>query len=389
MINRRLFADDDYTAIVAKYFADLRQAGLVDADPSGWLFTYSEAEPWVVRPKVKARDIARYYIDEREALGVDKEKICALISAWEKRPVSANTVTVCPSGGCASLITLAALKAAGVRRILFETPAYFGTIEQAVELGLKFELVPTYARDGFELPKLASIWRDQSSTALWVTQPRASLGFNQSLAAFENFLRAHRRHYLVIDEATDQSFPAHLGSLSQNFSKSNLVRLRSFTKGMGLNGFRLAAVIHPAALRAQLVGSVEALGGSLDVHSLKAVAAMADDIPRLKSMLAAANGQVVDLRAKAERLVAGSPLRINHLVNGYIGSLLADLSLLGKNHRSARRRLLEGCREVRTPVMLGATMYLAADPPTEAIRLNFFSHPEHVTRGIANILRIW
>src|SRR5258708_7765671 len=110
MINRRYFADDDYSAIVAKYFAELRQSGSVDADPSGWLFTYSEAEPWLILPKVSRRDIARYYIDERQALGTDKEQICALLSAWEARPVAANTVTVCPSGGCASLITLAALK---------------------------------------------------------------------------------------------------------------------------------------------------------------------------------------------------------------------------------------------------------------------------------------
>lgn len=158
---------------------------------------------------------------------------------------------------------------------------------------------------------------------------------------------------------------------------------------MGLNGLRLAAAIHPRPFRRTMVDCLEALGGSLDVHSLRAVGDLGANMARLRAMLRAANQQVNDLRAKAERMTRGSPLQVNRLTNGYIGSMVADLSALGRTHSERRARLLEGCRRARTPVMLGASMYLAKDHPFEAIRLNFFNHPEHIVRGIANVIGIW
>jgi hypothetical protein len=44
MIDPRLFAADDYNIIHQKYFAELKRQNRVDADPSGWLDTYSVAE---------------------------------------------------------------------------------------------------------------------------------------------------------------------------------------------------------------------------------------------------------------------------------------------------------------------------------------------------------
>jgi histidinol-phosphate/aromatic aminotransferase/cobyric acid decarboxylase-like protein len=390
MVNTRLFTRDDYGEIQEKYFADLRAKNDVDADPSGWLRTYSEAEPLIRAPKPSSRDLARYYVDEGLALGAYKEQVCALVSSWEGRAVSPTELTLCPSCGCASLITLSALKAMGVKRVLFETPAYFGTIQQAEEIGLRFELIPTYRTENYGLPDLKTKLCRTSATAVWLTQPRASLGFNQPTGLIRVLLERLGNHgFLIVDEATDQSFPAHLSTLCSEQPQPHLIRLRSFTKGMGLNGLRLAGVLHSAALRSALVDSLETLGGSIDVNSLCAVGSLADDIPRLRAMLNAASDQVNRLRSKAERLVVGTPLAINRLVNGYIGSMVADLSVLGHNHRERRARLLTGCRQARTPVMLGATMYMAKAPPTEAIRLNFFSQPEHITRGILNVLGIW
>src|SRR5208282_6514069 len=94
-------------------------------------------------------------------------------------------------------------------------------------------------------------------------------------------------------------------------------------------------------------------------------------------------------RMKAEKLVINTPLVVNPLTNGYIGTLVADLKALGRTHPERRARFLEGCKTMRTPVMLGATSYMAKDPPREGVRLNFFMQPEHIIRGINNILRIW
>ncbi len=389
MIDRRIFRPDDYGKLQARYFSDLRATGVVDADPSGWLSTYSQAETLARVPRVTPRDLARYYIDEGIALGADKERICSLVSSWEGTRVEADQITLCPSGASISLVTLAALKASGVQRVLFETPGYFGTIEQATEIGLPFQLVPTYRAEDYRLPDLRKWIPSRTKVALWVTQPRASLGFDQRPDELTRLLDRLGGGFLVVDEATDQSFPAHLAAFRRECGSRNLIRLRSFTKGMGLNGLRLAAAIHPRAFRRTMVDCLEALGGSLDVHSLRAVGDLGADMARLRAMLRAANQQVNDLRAKAERMTRGSPLQVNRLTNGYIGSMVADLSALGRTHSERRTRLLEGCRRARTPVMLGASMYLAKDHPFEAIRLNLFNHPEHIIRGIANVIGIW
>ncbi len=109
---------------------------------------------------------------------------------------------------------------------------------------------------------------------------------------------------------------------------------------------------------------------------------------RLSAMLFAANQQVNKLRAKAERLTRKSRVTVNPLVNGYIGSMVVDLSELGDCQDERRTRFLEHCRAMRTPVILGASAYFAKDPPSEAVRLNFFMQGDQVLRGVANILRI-
>lgn len=389
MIDPRLFDTDDYNAIQEKYFADLKRQRLVDADPSGWLDTYSEAEPLLEDHRLPHRALARYFIDEGDALGECKDRICSLISDWDSSTVHPEEVTLCPSCGSASLITLAMLKEMGVGTILFETPAYFATIEQATILGIHFELIPTYPQDGYALPDLCRKIRNDPTTVVWLTQPRASLGFDQPHELIARLLRQiGSGGFMVIDEATDQSYPACLGARPVE-SRDRLIRLRSFTKGMGLNGFRMAAIIHGPRLRRKFTDAIEALGGSLDANSVYAVTHLAAKHSTFARMLSAANAQVTTLRANAERLVRGSPITVNRLRNGYIGSMVVDLSSLGSNDDNRRTRFLKWCRHVRTPVILGASMYAAKAPPTEMVRLNFFSLPDHITRGIANILRLW
>jgi histidinol-phosphate/aromatic aminotransferase/cobyric acid decarboxylase-like protein len=386
----KFFMPDDYGEIEAKYFAELRRQGQVDADPSGWRGGRTDAEQWAPLPQLQPRDLVPYYIDEGDALAPHKESIAALLQAWDGYGIELDQFTLCTSGASASLITLATLKNLGVRRVVFETPSYFGSIDQANQIGLSCELVPTYRREGYAMPSLDHWIGGGESTAIWLTQPRASLGFNQSVHLLDTLLEClPATSYLIIDEATDQSFPIHLGAFAQKQQKANLIRIRSFTKGMGLNGLRLAAIIHSASLRASIVHCLEFFGSSVDAHSLSAVASLAADMGRFTMMLRAANDQVNSLRARTERLVMGSPLAVNPLTNGYIGTVIADLTALGRSHESRRVRLLEGCRHVRTPVMLGASSYVAIDHPTEAIRLNFFRPPDDLLRGVANILNIW
>jgi hypothetical protein len=232
--------------------------------------------------------------------------------------------------------------------------------------------------------------RDGVNTAIWLTQPRASLGFDQSVELIDDLMRRlPSTSYLIVDEATDQTFPLHLGAFAQSHRLGNLIRLRSFTKGMGLNGIRLAAIVHSSALRDPIVHCLQFLGSTIDAFSLKAIGILGEDTTHFSTMLRAANEQVINLRARAEGLLLGTPITVNRLINGYMGTMVADLTTLGDDHPNRRVQLLEGCRRVRTPVLLGASSYVATDPPYEAIRLNFFKPGFDLLRGIANILSIW
>jgi histidinol-phosphate/aromatic aminotransferase/cobyric acid decarboxylase-like protein len=382
-----IFAPDDYAEIQRDYFADLRRDGRVDADPSGWLATRSPSEDLIEFPALARQDFAQYYLDAGDALAKYKERIAHVLSAWDGATIDRGAFTICPSGALASLSALAVMKWNGVSRVLFETPCFYGTVEQARELDMKAELVPTYLRDSYAMPDDICRTRGDEPFALWLTQPRGSLGFDQDRTLIERWIRElGPRDFIVIDEVTEQSFPARMGGLIAD--NTNLVRLRSFTKGMGLNGFRLSAIMHPPSLRSVFTESVELFGGTVDAYSLLSTCALSDEIDRFKMMLAAAKRQVNELRQKTERASRGSMIHINRLVNGYIGSMVADLSNLCDSHESRRSRLLSLCRDVRTPITLGASFYLAKDPPLEAIRINFFMTEQSVLRGIANIAKI-
>lgn len=311
-----------------------------------------------------------------------------MLSVWEDSAVGIDEFTLCPSGALASLITLGTIRAHGVDTIVFETPCYFGTVEQAEELGFRIELIPTYRAEDYVLKNPAKRLRLPGRRALWLTQPRVALGWDQTVRALQDTLQSLDDNFLIIDEVTDQSFPAHLRSLRRDFPTANIIRIRSFTKPMGLNGFRLSAIMHPERLRKSVTDALELFGGTLDAHSVLAVNALADDVDTLERMLKAVNGQVNTLRIKAERLSRGSPVIVNRLVNGYIGSMIVDLSSLGRNGVTRRRRFLENCERLRTPVILGPSFYLAKDPPLEGVRLNFFQHSDQVLRGVSNVLKI-
>jgi DNA-binding transcriptional MocR family regulator len=390
--NRRLFVPDDYASVQGR-FRELRVNGQIDADPSGWRSTYSEAETLLPTPVIGRGDLSQYHLDAVLGLSAHRDAILSLLAAWEDRDVSSEEVTICPSGTIASLAILSVLKGKGVRHIRFETPAFFASIEQARSIGMEVDLIATYRRELFRTPfaeiEASSEWQNRRH-AVWFTQPRAALGFNQPIDEIGRLTDSldQRSQFVVVDEVTDQLFPARLSILHRDAPRPNLIRIRSFTKGMGLNGVRLSAVLHPPELRKAFIEAIDALGGSVDAYSLATIAELAKDQQRFRRMLAAANRQVTELRIRAARAAAGSPVEVNKLENGYIGSMSVDLSSLGADYGAQRERFLEECVKARTPVVLAASYKMALDPPNELIRLNFFISPDSVLRGVSNIVRI-
>ena len=378
---------DEYTLINNRYFAGLRRNGNVELDPSGWIETITDAE--IKLPPKAQLPRGQYYLDEGNALGDLRGKLHRLLQSWEGQEFDSQSFTACPSLGIASLLTMAVLLRKGVRRIVFETPCYFAAILQAEWLGFDVVLMPTYRRDGYQRPREYERPSKDEASVWWLTQPRVTLGFNQDLNLLRSLVaQIGKRDYVIIDEALDQSFPAHLAEFHRIDLGARTIRLKGFGKPLGLNGYRLAFVLHRPEFRAEMIDCLETFAGAIDVHTLEIAQAVAEDPGYFAAMMRVANHQAVSLRLAAARIAAGSRVTINPLTNGYIGSAVIDLSALGKKQETRRHRFLSACKTFRMPVIIGPSMHFATDPPSEAVRLNFFGQRDLILRSVSILAEI-
>lgn len=383
-----MFRPSDLDQIYYQYFDEIWQTSRVYADPSGWTDTYSSSAGLLPSVTIDSESLGRYYLDEGSNLGDLKANIVDLLSFWENSKLEHANVTLYNSVSTGSAAVLVALKEVGVTKIFFETPAYSVTINQAEHLGLDYELLPTYKKDGFRIDG-SRIESRTSSCALWLTHPRISLGTNQSL---DDILRLAERltdnDFIVIDEATEQKIPSVLRTLDVSGLDCTPIRLRGILKGAGLNAVRLAAVLHPQSFRGKLEDVQSTLGASLDVWSLKIGAQFIDDLDGFVKILTTASKQASTLNETIRKMTFGSPLQPSKVENGYMGCLFLDMSAINPGFPKARQMMLAHLKRKRIPVILGSALLFAFDPPWEQIRINYFNRDTHALRLIDELLTL-
>ncbi len=365
------------------FFQEIWDSGDVFADPSGWRDTEADAANLLPTVRLDKKKLGRYYLDEGDLLGSIKDDILQLIEFWERRTVLEQEVTLYNSVSTANAAVLLALKRLGAKSIIFETPAYGVTINQAKYAGYKVVLIPTYLRGNFTYT-VERVWQERSGpTVYWLTQPRMSLGFDQDERIIGELLNIlSSEDFLVIDEATEQRCPSVLSGLYGKVNTQKMLRVRGLLKPLGLNGIRLSCVIHSTDLRESLENIQDVVGASLDLYSLEACAELARRKDLFFTMLSVANEQVISLRRKAELLALNSGIHVSRLVNGYMGTVFVPLSGGAKEYRRNKTELLTYCRDKRMPVILGSSMFFAFDPQWEQVRLNYFNREHHVLRAV-------
>ncbi|HYX50970.1 MAG TPA: aminotransferase class I/II-fold pyridoxal phosphate-dependent enzyme [Ktedonobacteraceae bacterium] len=382
MVSKRpptLFRRNDFDPVYYDFFEKIWDGGDVYADPSGWRDTETSAADLLPTVHMDKAALGRYYLDEDTTLGNLKERILELLNSWEQRSLHWEEVTLYNSASTATAAVLIALKRLGARTVVFETPAYAVTINQAKQSSYKVVLSPTYYRDSFGLDIDRTLQRRVHPVVFWLTQPRMSLGFDQDVRHVKNLLsHLSSRDFLVVDEATEQRCPSVLHDLRS----AQVLRIRGILKPMGLNGLRLACVLHSRELRVCLENAQNVLGASLDLYSLQTAAELAVKKELFFTMLSVANNQVTNLRKKAEALALGSSVRVSRLVNGYMGSVFVPLKGGKSKYAHNRKELLDYCRERRMPVILGSSMLYAFDPAWEQVRFNYFSREHHILRAM-------
>jgi histidinol-phosphate/aromatic aminotransferase/cobyric acid decarboxylase-like protein len=364
------FDPNDFDEIYAAYFEDLIAADAIRADPSGWARTETNVEIPAISP-VPREELAHYVTDNRRLIGPEKEVLVGLLSGWDRRGYGFDEVTLTPSISTASLAVLFLLRAEGVKTVVFETPGYYATMDQADALGLRIVLVPTRHDSGYRWTPASFISRMNGTSALWLTQPRYALGFDQAVPGVVELLDALKpTDFLVVDETADQAWPTALSAIEAGVRNSNLIKIRGYMKPLGLNALRLAFVLHSAKWRPQFQELQWLVGAALDRYSLASAVQMAQDPELFRSMLSAARTRVISLRRRLLAFSAGMPMAVSTMENGYLGTLRLDWG--GIDDGSRRMALLEFCRDRKMPVTLGAAMRFARDSFREHVRLNFF-----------------
>lgn len=377
------FRHNDFDAVYYDYFRDIWESGQVYADPSGWRDTGSQSATLLPDINVNKADFGRYYLDESDNLGDLKTGIVQLLESWEAHPLDVNQVTLYSSVSVANASVLVMLRKCGIETIFFETPAYGVTINQAKQCGYHITLLPTYYKDNFTLD--LSSMKKPGPFALWLTQPRMSLGIDQKEETIQRLLNwLSRSDFLILDEATEQRWPSALSRFAPD-QFPQILRIRGLLKPMGLNGLRLSCVIHSAQLREELEGAQAVTGASLDLYSLQMAAELGKSQRLFSTMLKVANAQVTTLHHKAAMLVLGSGIRLSKLSNGYMGAAFIPLNGGAAKYNHNRTELLRFCHSIRMPVILGANMFFAFDPEWEQVRLNYFNRDSHIITALTEL----
>jgi aspartate/methionine/tyrosine aminotransferase len=376
------FLPDDFFQVDEKYFKQLRANKDIIADPSYWFDSESPIDT-----NSQEFDLKTYKVDYDSTLAIEKEILINAVSGWDSQLYNYDDMTICNSSTAASYIILGFLKGR-INTLFFETPAYYASIEQAQLLGINVLKIPTYISEDFKISEdfLTSISSMKGKKGIWISQPRYGLGLNQRHKNLELLLSyLQDDDFLIIDEATEQIYPTHLKEF--NFKKrKNIIKFRSFLKPLGLNGPRLAFILHHSDYRKLIQCRMEVTQGAIDCFSLNYVTKFLSKKEEFQLLLKVTNNYVKEVRMKAENLTHGTILKVIPIENGYIGSIAL---LHGKEDNSInlRKELLQHCQRMKCPIILGSAMYFARDPFSEFIRINFFNSEYSIMTGIQLILK--
>lgn len=378
-----IFFPDDFDRIYNKYFKKLRELGNIESDLSYWYDSVFPGSDILSTPKIN-----KYRSDYKKGLVEEKEILINCINDWDVQDYKYDEITICSSVTTASFIVMLFLKSQGISDIFFETPAYFASIEQADAINMKTHLLPTYLKNGFEISEeqFNAITNFKGVKAIWVTQPRFALGMNQSEKVINKFINTlGKNDYLIIDEATEQYFPAFLYNISFKHFK-NIIKVRSFFKGSGLNGPRISYILHHERFRTKIENYLEVVQGAVDCFSLAFAKKHLSNSSFLEKLLIASNNYVTNLRINIQKYTRGTKLYPSILVNGYIGSISISLKKQN-NYFKEREELLLFCSQNKVSVILGATMKFAKDISYEYIRINYFNSEYTILKGIESLIR--
>lgn len=379
--NKDLFIlKDDFNDIRDKYFKTIIEERNWYSLPGGIQDNHSPLYENFPNIQISQNELSGYKIDSGSNLNWLKLKLLPLLSKWENRDLTIDQFTICPS------VTMALLTCFNLSRILnicivaHETPSFFASVEQAKTMGFDNYLIPTNQEDNFCVTEedIMNLNELASKYTLVLTQPKIGIGINRNVDQISEILKImHQDSLLIIDEAADRNFPMKYEV--RTISDKRLLRVKGIFKGLGLNGIRASVIFHDREFKQQISSLLEIFGGTLDSFSIKMLAEIAENESFFLSSLEYATQYIRTGSNLVKTRLLGSLAQFETVENGYLG--IVKIPFGNKDFYNARKTLLKEARRLKSPLVLGSSMYFPYDGFSEWIRFNLFSSKENIIRS--------
>ncbi len=359
-------------------------------DISGWRDTISPQWPILENFKfpLAGKSFASYYSDKSPSFLEIKEILRIELCKWIEQDISNFEFTICDSVTIASMALLLALKESGINLVYFETPCFYAPYYQAIELGMQAVLIPTFLEDEFELSIDKFVKEMPDNSILWIFQPRYCLGKNTSNEQIEALgARLGKNSYLVIDEATDFSYPAFL-NVPCNSNREKIIRIRSFFKATGINGIRTAAIVHPYSMKKRLENTFEIIQGGLSFPSHAMTSEIVKKNEILQLMLSEGQKLVFENYKLLDNLAFGSSIKLHVLENGYYGCGHISKPIgSAESLEDFRKRILAFCLLNGVRILTGNNWLLARNDNAIFFRINYYKSFFELSEGLQRLMR--
>lgn len=386
--------EDDFHSIRSKYFSDIMKNKNWHAIPGG-IQDMSIPEYNSLTPiNISSNDEFKGYKYDDNVNFTYKNEIQNLLNLTENHNYNTDEFTICPSVSLGLLAAFAILKRYGINEVYFETPAYFGAVNQCrlLDIGIKF--IPTLLSDNFcvKLEVLKSIINQNidKKIAFMFSDPKFGLGIKQSQEIL-NFIYSltSKNVYFLIDEAanieTDKQ--PHINN------NENIIRLRGIVKGLGLNGIKVAAIFHDKKFRNDFIELLEGISGNIDTYSYKFIQSIASNAETYNLLKSEARKYIINKYTIFKQIIIRPEVILPPLDSGYIGCIGIQLpyknnNVTPENYSEFKHRILTHAKEIKVPLVTGAALYFPYDLKYEWIRVCYFSSVDNIEKSALSLNKI-
>lgn len=377
-----VFLPDEFHSIRETYFAELYRNKEWFALPGGVQNMQVPEYNKILGKPFNSTECVGYRFDDYVNIN-NRDLIGTLLSDICNENLQPAEFSICPSVSTGLLATLLTLKQFGVKTIYFETPAFFAAVQQANSIGLEVIFLPTRVEEEFcihteivdELERSMKL----RNSAIMLTNPKYGTGTNQSKTLIKHLLSIDQENFFVIiDEAA-----SHLDSIAplDEASHHNLIKVRSISKNIGLNGLKIAFIVHSARLRNQFIEILETISGNIDVFSWHCLVKFSKTPALLNDMVAGAKDFIHNNVELFNRYSDTSKVIIPPITNGYIGVVGIEVPAGDRNKEcfiNYRNNILHKAQQLKSPIILGSSLHFPYTYEIEWIRISYFCSEQNI-----------